>query len=312
MADKPKGIETLIKEGGLVKGDDPSLDMVRVPSGIPALDDMLGGGYVYGRSYLFVGPESTGKTLLAQYAAASVQAVGKWALYVDTEVSFDKRWWETVGVDVSKLYVAQPPTAEKAIDAIRAALSLPEMGCIILDSIAGMTPAARLDASAENKTIGLLAQAVSVLYQTVVPINKHAVFIAINQLRDNLAGYDDVFPGGRMQRHMSQVVLRTRREGWITEGSPAVRMGYNMEVQSKKDKLGGKAQSAITIPVRFHGAIDLLASYVDEALARGIIKSMGGPWYGWGEEKFMGKPKLRDYFLANPEQFEALKGALGG
>jgi hypothetical protein len=63
--------------------------------------------------------------------------------------------------------------------------------------------------------------------------------------------------------------------------------------------------------VRFHGAIDLLASYVDEAIEKKVIQSIGGPWYGWGEQKFMGKPKLRDFFKDNPEQFALLKEKLG-
>lgn len=309
MADKPPTIEALMKDGALVSGDDPVLDMIRVSSGLPQLDALVGGGFVYGRSYLFVGPEATGKTLLAQYVAAGIQKADKQALYVDTELSYDRRWWETVGVDVSKLLVSQPTTAERAIDIIRAALALPDMGCIILDSIAGMTPAPRLEASAENRTMGLLAQAVSVLYQTIVPVNRKTVFIAINQLRDNMTGYDDVYPGGRMQKHMSQVILRTRREGWILEGGQ--RAGYNMEVLDKKDKTGGKQQETITIPVRFHGAIDLLASYVDEAVEKHLIASLGGPWYMWGEEKFMGKPKLRQLFIDNPEQYAILKEKLG-
>jgi recombination protein RecA len=304
-------VDKLIKDGLLMKGNDERLHIRRLATGIPSLDEILNGGFPYGRTTLMVGPESTGKTLIAQYAAkAQQEQEGRsHVLLVDTERSYDEVWWQASGVNTEELIISQPTTGEKAIDVMRSMIeSDKELGLIILDSIASMTPMPILERSAEEKTMGLLAQLVNLLFYTIMPLNKQAIFIAINQLRSSMGGYgpEEVYPGGRGQRHYSHIILRTRREGWLLEGTQ--RVGFTLEVSCQKNKTG-TPQGVASIPFRFQGQLDLLQSYIDEAINRGLIVARP-PYYSWQSLKWLGRAAARQHFCDQPEAFELLKQEL--
>lgn len=311
MAAKRDGLDAYIKAGALMLGGDTRLDMVRVSSGIPQLDRILQGGYVYGRNILCAGPESTGKTIIAQYAVAAQQQAGKECLLVDAEMSFDRSWWERTGVDTSKLWVAQPSNGEEAVNLMVEIIhSTPKLGIIVVDSLATLSPSAIQEKQAGERTVGSLAQLVTGMYQRVMPINKgRFVFFAINQLRDSIGGYEDVLPGGRAQRYNSHIRLHTRRVEWIKEKE--VRVGYVMEIHLRKSKVGDP-EGIIQFPVRFGSQIDLIGSYVDEAIERGFIKAAGPYYYISETVKVLGKSNLRAHFSENEADMATLMGLLGG
>ncbi len=303
-------METLMKEGVIALADDPSFDIHRAGSGIPQLDAALGGGYAFGRNVLCVGPESTGKTVLAQYAVAAVQAADPkaYALLVDAEMSFDRSWWARSGVDMKRLYVSQPSNGEQAVDTIVNSVKADKtIKIIVLDSIATLSAVAVQEKQAGERTISAVANLVNNMYTRLLPVNKQqAVFFAVNQLRDNMNGYDDQYPGGRAQRHNSHIILRTRREGWIKDKE--ARIGYVMEIHIKKNKLGAP-ETIIQLPFLFGDQVDMVGSYIDEAIERGII-TVGGPYYTYGETKWLGKGALRMHFTETEADFIALKLAV--
>jgi recombination protein RecA len=307
---KSKDIDQLLKEGSLLAGDDDRLQLHRLPTGILPLDTILGGGFPRGRLTMLVGPESTGKTLLAQYAAAAQQKDEELpdVLLVDAELSYDKSWWEASGVDVSKLLVTQPTTAETAIDLIVAVMEADKkLGMIIIDSIAALTPAPILERSAEDKTIGLRAQVINLLLGKVVAVNRQAVIIVVNQMRENIGGHEEVYPGGHGLRHWSHIILRTRREGWIKDGE--TRIGFTLEALCRKNKTAPPL-GVCQIPFRFRGQIDFLQTYIDEGIERGIITDRS-PYYDMPESlgggKFLGRNNLRQHLLEHPDVLEILK-----
>ena len=304
---KSNNLDELIAKGLVVKGSDASLDMVRVTSGIPQLDAILGGGYAYGKNVLCVGPESTGKTIIAQYAVAVQQGLGKRALLIDAEMSFDREWWALTGVNTDELLVSRPPTAEAAIDTIVAMLADKDLGIIVLDSLATLSPAVIQEKGSGQRTVASLASLITAMYQKLMPVNKHTIFFAINQLRDNMDGYEDSYPGGRAQRHNSHIILRTRREGWIVEKEQ--RIGYTMEILAKKNKVGAP-MGVVSIPFRFNSQIDMISSYVNEAVERGFIRN-AGPYYYWGEIRWLGKGNVVQHFSENEGDLAALKASLG-
>lgn len=313
----PKALDAYTKSGVLMRGDDARLDITRVSSGLPQLDAILGGGFAYGRNVLCVGPESTGKTVLAQYLVASQQRAENGreeCLLVDTEMSYDRDWWKVSGVDTSKLDVAQPYSGEQAIDIIVAAMtSNPKLGVVVLDSIATLSPTAIQEKASGERTVASLANLVTAMYQKIMPINRNTIFFAINQMRANLTGYDDVFPGGMAQRFNSHVRLHTRRVEFIKD-STQKRIGYVMEAYVKKNKVGDP-EGECQMSFHYGTQIDLDGSYIDEAIECGII-TQAGPWYNWktaadGEPfKWMGKANMRNHFVDHPEHLEFLQHQL--
>lgn len=312
-----QSVQDLMSSGMVMKGDDPNLVVNFLPTGITALDNLLGGGFGMGRCTLGIGPESTGKTLLSQICAAAVQrSPNPIVLYVDLERSFDRSWWEQSGVDVTKLLVSTPESAEKAIDIIRAMLlGEPRLGMVIVDSLAAMVPAPEMDPekSSEDKTIGLQAKVITLMYRQIVPLLDNRVIVYVtNQMRENIGGYEDLgaLPGGRAQRHYSHVILKTRRESWIKDSNGKTNKGYYMEITSRKNKLCSVPDgTVITLPFLFNGQIDMLTSYLEEAVRQSLV-TRRGPYYYWREKSFLGMPNLRQHFIENPELVPELQAGI--
>lgn len=75
----------------------------RLSSGIPGLDDMLGGGFYKGSSVLISGTAGTGKTTISSHVAAAAARAGKRCLYLLFEESPAqlKRNMASVGLDLA-------------------------------------------------------------------------------------------------------------------------------------------------------------------------------------------------------------------
>ena len=103
----------------VLKGSDIKMvELDRAPTGSFSLDVETGGGLPYGRIIEFFGKESSGKSTMALKVAASVQKEERKVIWIDVEHSFDPRWASLMGVDLEKLTVSYPQTAEEALDVL--------------------------------------------------------------------------------------------------------------------------------------------------------------------------------------------------
>lgn len=302
-------ISDLLDSGLIMYGNDPRLEIRRQPTLIPGFDELLGGGWPAGRYTQIVGPESVGKTVLLQFAAASQQQHKErpHCLIIDLERSYDKEWWTASGVDPASLMVAQPMTGEEGIDVILAVIHAdPLLGLVGVDSIGAMYPKSMIEPEkgAEQRFVGNQATMVKQFFAMCTPQMDGIIFILLNQMRATIGGYEETYPGGWAMRHNNHITLRTRREGWLLENE--TRVGFILEIINKKNKVGGTQGASIQIPFRFRGQIDFIQSYIDEAIERKIIINKT-PSYIWGKEKFFGKGKLRQYFLDNAEALKKLE-----
>ena len=84
-------IEKDFGKGAIMKlGDKPAVSVETIPTGALALDVALGvGGIPRGRIIEIYGPESSGKTTLAQHLVAECQKKGGIAAFVDAEHALD-------------------------------------------------------------------------------------------------------------------------------------------------------------------------------------------------------------------------------
>ncbi|MFH0986626.1 MAG: ATPase domain-containing protein [Candidatus Micrarchaeota archaeon] len=68
--------------------------MTRVPTGIPGLDDLIGGGFMEGSNVLVSGGTGTGKTILAtQYIYKGAEQYGDPGIYISMEEGATNLWW---------------------------------------------------------------------------------------------------------------------------------------------------------------------------------------------------------------------------
>ena len=99
-------------DGSIMKlGESKHSQIEVVPTGALSLDVALGvGGLPRGRIIEVYGPESSGKTTLAQHVAAEVQKMGGIAAIVDAEHAMDPEYARALGVNVDELLISQPDT----------------------------------------------------------------------------------------------------------------------------------------------------------------------------------------------------------
>jgi len=115
-----------------------------ISTGSIALDWAIGGGVPKGELVLFWGPQGSGKTLQALKLLAHElrNNQDKFAIWVDTEYSFDVQRAETMGVDTSRVILIQSNTFEGAIAPlakIEKEIQKEKNICaIILDSVKGL------------------------------------------------------------------------------------------------------------------------------------------------------------------------------
>ncbi len=120
-----------------------------VPSGVPELDQLLGGGVTTGSSTLMVGPAGTGKSLLSlHYLSAAVARGERGALFVfDEELGLLLSRAKNLGIDLEamrdskKLFIEQMDAAELSpgefSHRVRTCVDRENIRTVVIDSLNG-------------------------------------------------------------------------------------------------------------------------------------------------------------------------------
>lgn len=117
------------------------------PTGFAALDQALGiGGFPRGRITEIFGPANCGKTALALQAIAHGQGMGSGAAWIDAEHAFDPGFASRLGVDLARLPVAEPASAEEAMEMTRRLAASGAIDLVVVDSAAALVPRIELEA----------------------------------------------------------------------------------------------------------------------------------------------------------------------
>ena len=296
------------KDLNLFRGDDKAFAYERIPFGIPALDNLTGGGIPKKRMTLLYGPTNVGKSYLASQIVANSQAKEGTAGWIDTELSWDAEWMKKCGINTDRIVVAQPTNGEDAFTIAREMMQV-GIDVIVLDSIAGLVPTTVVEEEFSYNPMAWQARFINSSLPKLLPNLKHgSAFVAINQVRSCVGPVAiDNMPGGLAQTFFSHFLLQVRRSGWIEEDKEKV--GFDMEVRLRKSKVGGENWKSAIVPFRVSGGIDILESFIREALSKGVITRTGA-WYTYKEDKAMGLNGLKNFFLENPSKIEELKEAV--
>lgn len=190
----------------------------RIPTGIFQLDLATGGGFPKGRISILYGAESSTKTTVAYLLIAAIQREGQKAVFVDLEGTFDPEWSSQCGVDITKVIVVTPDTAEQAVDVIEAFAYAEDVGLIVVDSIAAMTTENEINSEAGKMSVGGASLLVGKMTRKcVIAINKmrqkgyKQTIVCINQTRFKIGvmfGDPETTPGGNAIRFASSLSIR--------------------------------------------------------------------------------------------------------
>jgi len=130
-------------------------DLPPIATGISTLDAALGGGLPRGRILELFGPASSGKTTLAMRIAAHLQDSGGVAVWIDAERAFDPEYAASVGVDIQRLTVVQPNSAEEALEIGARLGASGAVDLLIVDSAAALVPDLELHTTLGSSGSGL-------------------------------------------------------------------------------------------------------------------------------------------------------------
>ena len=163
-------------------------EMPRTPTRSPTIGYIFGsGGTPHGKIIELYGPESSGKTLVAENIMADFQREGKFVAMVDAEFSFDAKYAQVQGLDVSKEKFAlfQPNCGEDAFTIVEKLASTGQVSCITVDSIASLVPTAEMNGEMTDQQMGAQARMIGKGLRKVAGIcsKNKCTLIVLNQLR---------------------------------------------------------------------------------------------------------------------------------
>ncbi len=304
-------IEKQFGKGSIMKfGENPVTNIEVIPTGCLTLDYALGiGGVPRGRIIEIYGPESSGKTTCALHILAEAQKMGGTAAFIDAEHALDPVYAEKLGVNVSELYISQPDTGEQALDICEALVRSGAIDCIVIDSVAALTPKSEIDGEMGDNFIGSQARLMSQALRKLTGITNKSktCVIFINQLREKIGvmfGNPETTPGGKALKFYTSIRLDVRKKDTIKEGTEII--GNKTQVKVVKNKLAPPFKVA-EFDLMYGKGISKSGCILDMASDNDIIQKSGA-WYAYNGEKIgQGKENAKLYLEQNPSVMEEIE-----
>ena len=285
-------------------GSNEHADVEVISTGSLGVDHALGvGGLPRGRIIEIYGPESSGKTTLAIHAIAEAQKNGGIAALIDAEHAFDRTWAETIGVDVNRLWVAQPDNGEQALDIAEQLINSGAIDILVIDSVAALTPKDEIEGEMGDRNMGLqarlMSQAMRKLTSAISRTRTCCIFI--NQLREKIGvmfGNPETTTGGRALKFFSSVRIDIRRIDSIKNGADII--GNRVRCKVVKNKVAAPFKTA-EFDIMYGTGISKEGSILDMGVEYDIV-TKSGSWYTYEQERLgQGREAAKECLRTNPD-----------
>ena len=287
-----------------------------ISSGALSLDIALGiGGVPRGRIIEIYGPESTGKSTLAQHVIAAAQRGGGQAAYIDVEHALDPGFAAGIGIEIDELLVAQPDTGEQALEITEALIRSNALDVIVVDSVAALVPRAEIEGEMGDTHVGLQARLMSQALRklTAVTARSRTSLIFINQLREKVGvvfGNPEVTPGGRALKFYSSVRIELRRIEQLKQNQVVI--GGRVRAKVVKNKVAPPFRVA-EFDIMFEGpkrGISREGDILDLGTEQEVIKKAGA-FYTYGETRLgQGRENAKAFLIEHPQIADELERAI--
>ncbi|HUG16714.1 MAG TPA: recombinase RecA [Thermomicrobiales bacterium] len=307
-------IERQFGKGSIMKMNDQSrVPIEAIPTGSIALDLALGiGGIPRGRITEIYGPESSGKTTLAQHIIAEAQKMGGVAAYIDAEHALDPLYAEKCGVNLDDLLISQPDTGEQALEITETLVRSGALDVIVVDSVAALVPRAEIEGDMGDSHVGLQARLMSqALRKLTGAISRSRTsVIFINQLRMKIGvmfGSPETTTGGQALKFYSSVRMDIRRIEAIKQGTETV--GGRCRVKVVKNKVAPPFRQA-EFDIMYNEGISKSGSVLDVAVDMSIVRKSGA-WFYLGEERLgQGRENAKEFLSNNKDILGEIEGRI--
>ena len=310
--DLNRAIEQITKDFGkgavMRLGDPRAVSQVSaIPTGVLSLDIALGvGGIPRGRITEIFGPESAGKSTLAQHIIAQSQAQGGIAAYIDVEHALDPEYAAACGIQIDDLLISQPDTGEQALEICEALIRSNALDAIVIDSVAALVPRAEIEGDMGDSLPGLqarlMSQALRKLTGAVARSNTALIFI--NQLREKIGvifGSPEVTPGGRALKFYASIRIDIRRIESLKQGSTFI--GNRVRCKVVKNKMAAPFRQA-EFDIMFTSderGISTIGDILDLSVEHEIVTKLGA-YYSYGDLRIgQGREASKAYLREHPD-----------
>ena len=298
-------IEKQFGRGSIMKlGSSERQQVDAIPTGSIALDLALGvGGIPRGRISEVFGPESSGKTTLAQHIIAEAQRRGGIAAFIDVEHALDPAYARACGVNVDELLDSQPDTGVQALEITETLIRSGGVDIVVVDSVAALVPRAEIEGEMGDSFVGiqarLMSQALRKLTGAVSRSNTALVFT--NQLREKIGvmfGNPETTPGGHALKFYASIRLDIRRVETIKTGTESV--GNRVRVKVVKNKVSPPFRVA-EFDVMYGEGISKEGGLLDVGVAMDVVTKTGA-WFTFTDTRLgQGREAAKEFLKTNTE-----------
>jgi RecA/RadA recombinase len=240
MPDKtPKKITSkLAKAGFSVKSGLDIKPIEFVTSGVPEIDDLVG-GIPKGRITEIYGMQGVGKTTLMTMCVSNMSKTNK-VLYIDAENAFNPHRALELGLDLKNIEVSDTYIVEDVIDLTIEAVDSYDI--VVIDSLASLVPRAEDDGNTGDMFMGLKARLMGQFMRKLVGKlgRSDCAAVFINQLRETMEIYGPKksTPGGHALPYAAslRLELSTTKADRIRDKDGGFK-GHKVTVEVTKSKV---------------------------------------------------------------------------
>lgn len=301
-------------DGSIMKlGEAKTMTVDSIPTGSVSLDLALGvNGIPRGRVVEIFGPESSGKTTLAQHIIAEVQKQGGTAAFIDAEHALDPDYAKKTGVNIDDLLISQPDTGEQALDIVETLVRSNAIDVVVVDSVAALTPRAEIEGDMGDSHMGLHARLMSQALRklTAVVSKSKTTVIFLNQIRMKIGimfGNPETTTGGKALKFYSSVRIEIRRKAQIKQADKLI--GGRHRVKIVKNKVAPPFQTA-EFDIMYNEGISKMGDILDLGVEQKIV-GKSGSWYEFEGQKIgQGRESAKKFLRENKDIAKKIEKAV--
>ena len=307
-------IKTKFGDGAIMRfGEAKRTEVDAVSTGCLSLDMALGvNGVPRGRIIEIFGPESSGKTTLAQHIVAEVQKAGGIAAFVDAEHALDPDYAGKIGVNVKEMLISQPDAGEQALEIVETLVRSNAVDVVVVDSVAALVPQKEIEGDMGDQHMGLQARLMSQALRKLTGIvsKTKTIVIFINQIRMKIGvffGNPETTTGGTALKFYSSIRIEVRRAAQIKQGEKII--GNRVKAKIVKNKVAAPFRSC-EFDIMYNEGISISGDILDTGVECKVISKSGNS-YAFGDVKLgVGRENAKRFLKADPKLMKEIRKAI--
>ncbi|MGZ5042205.1 MAG: recombinase RecA, partial [Usitatibacter sp.] len=234
---------------------------------------------------------------------------GGTAAFIDAEHALDPQYAQRLGVDTSELLLSQPDNGEQALEIADMLVRSASVDCVVIDSVAALTPKAEIEGEMGEPQMGLQARLMSQALRKLTANIKRSntLVIFINQIRMKIGvmfGNPETTTGGNALKFYASVRIDIRRIGSIKRGEEVI--GNETRVKVVKNKVAPPFKTA-DFDILYNEGISREGEIIEMGVNHRIVEKSGA-WYAYKGEKIgQGKDNTREFLRENPAMAQEIE-----